>query len=147
MTMTACETYQGLLMGLIDGELEPEEAQRVNAHLHRCAGCREEHKQLRQSGKKLESVSFVEPRDEVLNALWKQPYSRFTRNSSLLLILAGYLVLILFGVYEFLQDKSETMLPKVATVAVCVGFVILLISVVRERLRTYKTDPYKEVER
>ena len=30
MIMTACETYQGLLMGLLDGELEPEEAQKVN---------------------------------------------------------------------------------------------------------------------
>ena len=145
--MTACEAYQGLLMGLLDGELEPEEAQKVNTHLHRCAGCREEYEQLRQSGKKIETVSFVEPQDEVLNALWKRPYSRFTRNASLFLILAGYLVLILFGIFEFVQDRSEATLPKVATVAICVGFIVLLCSVIRERLRSYKTDPYKEIER
>jgi predicted anti-sigma-YlaC factor YlaD len=145
--MAACETYQGLLMGLLDGELDPEEAQSVNTHLHRCAGCRQAYEQLRQSGKKIEAVSFTEPQDEVLNSLWKQPYSRLTRNASLLLILAGYLVLILFGIYEFIQDRSEAILPKMATVAICVGFLVLLCSVIRERLRSYKTDPYKEIER
>ena len=145
--MMACETYQALLMGLLDGELDPEEAQEVNTHLHRCTGCREEYEQLRQSSKKIETLSFVEPQDEILNALWKRPYSRFTRNASLFLILAGYLVLILFGIYEFIQDKSEAVLPKVATVAICLGFVILLYSLIRERLRSYKTDPYKEIER
>lgn len=145
--MTACESHQGLLMGLLDGELDPEEAQEVNTHLHRCAGCREEYEQLRTSSKKIETVSFIEPQAETLNALWKRPYTRFTRNASLLLILVGYLALILFGIYEFLQDRSEAMLPKVATVAICVGFVILLCSVIRERLRSYKTDPYKEIER
>ncbi len=145
--MTACETYQGLLVGLLDGELDPEEAEKVNTHLHRCAGCREEYEQLRESGKKIEAVSFIEPQDAVLNALWKQPYSRFTRNASLFLILAGYLVLILFGIYEFIQDNSEPILPKMATAAICVGFIVLLYSLIRERLRSYKTDPYKEIER
>ena len=145
--MPACEEFQGLLMGLIDRELEPDEARRVNDHLLRCAGCREEYEQLRMASKNIEAVSFVEPSDEALATLWNRPYSRSAKNSGIILVLAGWLALIIYGMYEFFTDKSEATIPKVATAAVLTGFIILLISVIRDRLKTYKTDPYKEVER
>ena len=134
-------------MGLIDQELSPDETREVNAHLVRCAGCREEYEQLRETAGRIEAVSFVEPQDAVLGSLWKRPYSRLTRNAGLVLVLAGYVVLILYGVYEFLADKEEAFIPKVAAAALLVGLLYLLFSVIRERLRTYKVDPYKEIER
>jgi len=145
--VTACDEYQGLLVGLIDQELSPDEARKVNDHLVRCARCREEYEKLRKTAKRIESVSLSEPQERVLESLWSRPYSRFTRLSALLLVLAGYLALILYGVYEFLIDQEEAAIPKVAAVAVLIGFIVLLFSVVRERLKTYKSDPYKEVER
>jgi hypothetical protein len=31
--------------------------------------------------------------------------------------------------------------------AIVLGFLILLVQLIRERVRTYQTDPYKEIER
>ena len=70
--MSDCEKYKGLLMGLIDGELTPEETGEVDAHLIKCSSCREEYEQLRETANKIEVVSFDEPQDEILKKLWKQ---------------------------------------------------------------------------
>ena len=144
--MHECEEYQGLLMGLMDGELTPEESVTINDHLRRCARCRDEYEELREAAGKVAAISFREPQDEVLRTLWKSPYSRFTRNAGLVLVLAGWLTLIVYAGYEFLR-QGEIDVPSVAGAAVWVGVAILVLSVVRERLRTYKTDPYREVER
>ncbi len=145
--MEACEKYRGLLMGLIDDELTPEETGRINQHRQRCNNCREEYEQLRQTTAKIKSVSFVEPQDEVLARLWKTPYSRFTRNSGLFLVLGGWVALIFYGFYEFLISRSEPVFPKIALAALLIGFFVLLFTVIRERIQTYKIDPYKEVKR
>ncbi len=145
--MSDCQKYQGLLMGLLDKELTPEETVEVNDHLTRCEVCRKEYEQIRETSGKIEAVSFIEPEDEVLEQLWKFPHSRLTRNSGLLLVLAGVLLLIIYGIFEFLRSGEEAVIPKIGVVAVLIGCVILLLSVIRERMHTYKVDPYKEVKR
>ena len=145
--MSDCQKYQGLLMGLLDKELTPEETAEVNDHLTRCEACRKEYEQIREASGKIETVSFIEPRDEVLEQLWKFPYSRLTRNSGLFLVLGGVLLLIIYGIFEFLGSGEEAVIPKIGVVAVLIGCVILLLSVIRERIHTYKVDPYKEVKR
>ncbi len=145
--METCEEARDLLMGLLDQELTPDEARKVNEHLVRCADCREEYEQLRETAGKISTISFREPQDKALETLWNSPYSRFTRNAGIILVLAGWLALIVFGVYEFFGNEDEPFIPKVAAAAVFIGFVVLLASVIRERLRTYKSDPYKEIER
>jgi len=142
-----CNTYKGLLMGLMDNELTPEESQEVNSHLIRCAHCREEYHRLQHASDKLKGISFTEPQDRELEKLWKSPYSRFARNFSLIIILAGWLILLAFGIFEALRAPGEPLLPKMAIAAMILGFVVLLVSVIRERIKTYKTDPYKEVEK
>ncbi len=145
--MKDCEKYKGLMMGLIDQELSPEESGEINGHLIKCAACRQEYEQLRETGAKIETISFDEPQDEVLKRLWKRPYSRFTRNSGLFLVLAGWLTLFIYGIFEAIRSSEEPVFSKLAIAAVFIGFFILLFSVIRERIHTYKCDPYKEVKR
>ncbi|MCX8109465.1 MAG: zf-HC2 domain-containing protein [Verrucomicrobiae bacterium] len=145
--MKNCESFKGLIVGLLDGELTPEETRLINEHLNRCAACRGEYEKLRETTGKLASVSFMEPTDAVLEQVWKSPYSRFARNASLGMIVGGYAVLILYGVYEFVTKGKEAMPEKIAVVAIVLGFVTLLLQLILERIRTYKSDPYKEIER
>lgn len=143
-----CEEYKGLLMGLMDGELSAEEIADVNSHLIKCSNCRDEYDELQTSSNKLKGINFLEPQDKDLNNLWKAPYSRTTRNISIFLILSGWLSLVLYAIYQFFFIKSnEAVFPKIAFAGIIIGALILLISVIRERLKTYKTDPYKEVQR
>jgi anti-sigma factor RsiW len=144
--MDKCEKYQGLLMGLMDGELDQEETVAVSDHLRRCAACREEYDHLHRTAGKIAGVSFCEPQDEVLRAMWKSPYHSLTRNAGLLLVLAGVVTLVAYAAYQFVR-LGQFNVPSLAAAAVWVGVAVLLFSVGRERFKTYKTDPYREVER
>jgi RNA polymerase sigma-70 factor (ECF subfamily) len=138
---------QGLLVGLLDGELTPDEARQVNEHLTRCATCRTEYEQLRETTGKLAAISFQEPDDAVLAQVWKSLYSRLARNASLIMIIDGYALLIGYGLFEFLASGREELPAKLGLAAVALGFLILLVQLIRERVKTYKTDPYKEIQR
>ena len=140
------ERIKPLLMGLMDNELSAEERQEVNNYLTRCSKCREEYESLRESSGKLNTISFIEPTDEVLKYLWKSPFSSLMRNSALFFIVGGYVALAGYGIYNFLIS-GELTFPKIAVVAIIFGFAFLLFSVIRERIKTYKVDPYKEVVR
>jgi anti-sigma factor RsiW len=145
--MNPCEPFKGLLVGLLDGELTPDETRQVNDHLTRCAACRAEYEQLRETTGKLAAISFQEPTDAVLAQVWKSPFSRLARNTSLFMILGGYAVLIGYGLFEILTSGTKELPAKLGLAAIVLGFLILLAQLIRERVRTYKTDPYKQVER
>jgi len=145
--MPACSEYETLLSGFVDQELDPDQTQKMNTHLIRCAGCREAYEELVRLSDDVEAISFLEPQDEALEKLWGAPYSRFIRNSGIFLVLAGWACLVLYGTYQFLIDRNEAPIPKMAAAAVFIGFGILLYSVIRDRIKTYSADPYKEIER
>jgi anti-sigma factor RsiW len=145
--MNHCESFKGLLVGLLDGELTPDETRQINEHLTRCAECRKEYEELRETTGKLAAISFQEPDDVMLAQVWKSPYSRLVRNTSLVLIIGGYAGLLGYGLFELLISGTEELPAKMGLAAIVLGFLILLVQLIRERIRTYKTDPYKEIER
>ena len=145
--MANCEHYRGLISGLLDGELTADESAELNTHLIRCASCRADYEQLRQTENKLESISFVEVSDEAARAFWRLPYSRKLRNASLFMIIGGYAALMLYGLVTFLMQGGEGFFQRLSVSAIVIGFIILLGLLVVERISVYRTDPYKEIER
>ncbi len=145
--MNNCEKYRNLLVGLLDRELNPQETTEVNEHLMRCAQCRMEYEQLRETSGKLESVTFAEPQDEILRQLWRSPFNRLSRIGGLLMVIGGYVALVAFALFEMFTGGDEGIWFKVSIAAILIGFIILLIQVIRERLKTYAKDPYREIER
>lgn len=145
--MNNCEPFKGLLVGLLDGELTPDETRQINEHLTRCAACRQEYEQLRETTGKLAAITFREPDDKILAQMWKSPFSRLSRNTALILIVGGYAGLIGYGMFELLTSGTKELPAKMGLAAIVLGFLILLVQLIRERIRTYKTDPYKEIER
>ena len=145
--MNHCESFKGLLVGLLDGELTPDETRQINDHLTRCAVCREEYEKLRETTGKLSATTFLEPDDVVLAQVWRSPFSRLTRNTAWILIIGGYGGIFGYGLYEFLTSGMKELPAKMGLAAIVLGFLILLVQLIRERIRTYKTDPYKEIKR
>lgn len=141
------EHYSELLSGLIDGELSPEEANTVNKHLSRCTTCRAEYESLLEDTSKLDTLSFREPQDEALDGLWRLPFSGFARYAGLLLVIGGYLLFIGFGFIEFLTNEEEDFVARFGVMGIVIGLLILFGIAVIERVISYKTDPYKEIER
>ena len=141
------EEIQGLLMGLMDGELTPEEANDVSDLLRKNEAWREEYNSLLTTHEHLKGLSFEEPSDEVLRRLWKSPYSHFAHNAALFMIFSGVLFLLGFGLWLAIASGTSDWQVKVPIVAISVGIAAMLYLNVRERIATYKVDPYKEVER
>ena len=145
--MASCEHYRSLISGLLDGELTPDETVELNEHLIRCASCRADYDELGKTESKLEVISTVEVTDEAARALWKLPYARSLRNASLFMVIGGYAALLLYGFFAFMSDGVEGLFEKVSIAAIVIGFVVLLVALIVERIGTYKVDPYKEIKR
>ena len=145
--MADCEKYKTLLIGLADQELTQDESVEIHDHLNRCEDCRIAYDALLQSGKMLSGVSFTEPEDEVLNNLWKAPYSRFIKISGFILVVGGWLAMIVYALIQALSSSEETLFSRLTVGGMIIGFIFLLIYVLRERMGTYKVDRYKGVKR
>ena len=145
--MPDCTEYRVLMMGLMDNELTQEETADVNQHLIRCETCRKEFDELNRSNSRLGVVSFSGPSYDELDRIWKSPFSRLTRNAGLFIVFAGWISLIIYSLVEFFRSDTEPLLPKIAFTGIIIGFIILLYAVLSDRLRAFKTDPYKEVKR
>jgi hypothetical protein len=63
------------------------------------------------------------------------------------LIGIGALVLVVWGVKEFLTDPGVDLLIRIAVAAVALGLLILIGVVARDRIRASKSDKFKGVQR
>lgn len=111
--------FKGLLVSLLDGELTPDETRQINDHITRCAACRAHYEQLRETTGKLDAISFREPSDAVVAQVWKRPFSRLARNTSLVLIIGGYVGLMGYGLFQLLTSGSRD-LPAIMGLAAIV---------------------------
>jgi hypothetical protein len=59
----------------------------------------------------------------------------------------GVAVLAIWGAKEFLTDPEVDPLIRAAIAALCIGLVVLLVAVTRDRIKASKTDRFKGVER
>ncbi len=142
-----CEEYKTLMMGQMDKELTEEESVRLNNHMIRCSSCRNEYEQLKRTSSKLEGMDMKAPDEEVVEKTWRSPYSKLTKNFGILLVIAGWLIMMIYGAYEFIVTKEAESIPKYAFVIILVGIAILFITVLRDRIRSYRNDLYKEVDK
>lgn len=146
-----CEALKPLLSGYVDSELTLEEATRVQNHLSHCSECRHELQELRD----IEGVTAAmkhEPLPDVFwDRYWLSVYNRLERGLGWILLSAGAAILAGFGLWHFvtgfLLDASAPLAVRLGAGTAAFGLAILAVSAVRERIRTWRYDPYKEVRR
>ncbi len=97
-------------------------------------------------------MKYKEPPDEACEKYWSKVYNRLERGLSWILISIGVMVLLFYGgfkaVESLVKDSTVAVFLKVAILVLLAGLVILFVSVIRERIFTYKKDKYaKEVKR
>lgn len=142
-----CEEFQILIMGYIDDELSQAEKMKLEAHLKTCAAC----KQSLAEYKKLKEVSstmrFKEPNDALWDKQWQRITNKLTRSISWLLIIVGIVIIVGFAIYQFIQNPGVEGIVRVGIFALFIGFFLLLISLILERIKEYKTDRYKEIDK
>lgn len=69
------------------------------------------------------------------------------KKTGLVLILVTAALLLGYGAYEMILDQEMSLLVKIAVVGLYLGFVIVFIAVLLQRIKEQKSDKYIEVEK
>ncbi len=140
-----------LLSAYVDGELEPGDRVRVEAHLAADPEARREVDRLRRLKGLTDTLRLKEAPPEAWEGFWQSAYNRSERSLGWLLL--GLAVLVLAGwgatvALRALLGASELPpLVKAAVIGVVAGLGLLLVSVVRERIHARARTRYKDVIR
>jgi anti-sigma factor RsiW len=147
-----CEESRVLLMGYIDGELDGAARARLEDHLSVCVACRAEEQAYRRLGRVTEAVLS----EEVVGRLagpdpWPSVYRRLERGIGWLLFGLGLVLLGGYGLWQFLSDflldPEVPVAVRAGVSAVSIGVLVLLASVARDTLKSYRSERYREVQR
>ena len=91
------------------------------------------------------------PPAEVWDRYWLQVYNRIERGLAWILTSLGAIILLSYAVYQAaLKIWADTHLPgvvKFGILTLVIGAVMLMISILREKLFVRKQDKYREVQR
>lgn len=137
---------ESLLSGYLDGELTQGEAQRVRVHLEDHPESRELLAQLAAIRHAALSTELPVPDDDQWDPRPRGPFSRFSRATGWALILAWLAVTAGLVVWHWWTAPAAWW-AKALTAAIVAGPLLLLLSVLRDRLQVMKTDRYRRVLR
>lgn len=148
-TPVPCTAIGELLSGYVDHELTQQQSQRVRVHLETCEACRRLHADLVNMKEQLRQLSWPISDEEMLEKLEKDLFASGTRKAGWVLLAVGALFAVVAGtvaLFLFLAAPDVPMIVKLFNVLLVLGAGALFVSVVRERLMTYKKDKYRNVK-
>ena len=132
------------LMRYLDGEASPEERSRIESA---AAGSTELSRDLtvfRLMKEDLVSLQFDPGLRRV--SVWDSVHRQLTRPVGWILLVIGTAIWLGYGGYLYAVSEAEP-LEKMATGAIVIGIILLLVSVIWEQYRAWLTDPYKDIQR
>jgi hypothetical protein len=142
---------QELLMKAVDGLLSDDEKKELAGLKQKNPGLEAELQSLQSLKEATMEMKLRNAPEETWDRYWAGVYARMERGLAWLLISIGAALLSGFAMYSWtttvLGDANTPMFLRIAIGALSVGFAILLVSVVREKIFTRKSDKYREVVR
>ena len=137
---------ESLLSGYVDGELTQADSQRVRLHLEECPTCRALVGDLQQIREAAMTTHFPVPSEDEWREAPRSPESLWIRRLGWVLVAAWMLGagwLVVHGLIE----GSAAWYEKALVAILVSGGILLLLSVLLDRLRALKTDRYGRVEK
>ena len=139
---------EALLSAYLDDELTQEESQPVRLHLEECSACRTTYEQM----KALREAAMTTPFPTVGDGQWderpRSPLSRALRIVGWAMLLiwlggAGFLALS-----ELAGEAAGMPLEElILAIGLIGGALALFLSILVDRIRSYKTDRYRRVKK
>jgi hypothetical protein len=131
-------------MRYLDGELGPEEREHVERGLAASTELQRDLAMYRAMKSDIQGLHFHPVNDR--NSVWDQVNARLNRPIGWVLLIVGSVIWMTYGTYVFATSPVSPW-EKMGTGAIAIGVLMLLASVIWERLRELETDPYRDVQR
>lgn len=145
------DKFQYLLNKALDNELTESEKIEFEKMLTYSKEFREEWNSLKKLKEISSTMKFKNPTEEMWDKYWLGIYRRLERGIAWVLISIGTTIIIVYGTFKIIESITEdptlSWFIKLAILAILIGFEILLISIIRERVFLRKSDKYKEIVR
>lgn len=141
-----CHDASTLISAYLDGELTQADSQRMRLHIEDCPECGKTCSELHTLKEKMGQLSYPDPDTEMLNLLENEQASQLGQWSGWLLILIPVLILMAFAVYQSLSEPGTPFIVRFLFGAFQLGMAILFVTVLRQRLISYKNDKYRNVK-
>lgn len=134
------------LTGYLDGVLTQSRRQRVRLHLEECDRCRRLVDEMRETREATMTTMFETPADDQWSELPRGLASRLSRGLGWLLLVI-WLVGMTGLVVGHLWSDEMPLGEKLLIFGGITGIVLLFVSVLLDRLRILRTDPYRRVDK
>ena len=145
------ERARQLMMAALDDELAGGEREELDQLLAEDPKLRGEWDQLHEVKEVTNTMSLRRPPEETWEQYFGSVYNRMERGFAWILLSIGAIVLtgwvLWVGLEELWGTTDIPMYVKIAIYATLLGLLVLLVSVIREKLFVRRTDPYKEIQR
>lgn len=147
MTATCPDRFdQTLLTGSLDGELTQADEQRVRIHLEDCAACRGAYEELMTLREATMTTRLDEPHDLQWDERPKGLFSGLSRGFGWLVLIVWAVGTAGYGLWQ-LATGPENLAEKLMVFGGLFGFALLFVSILADRLKTARTDRYREVQK
>jgi len=134
-------------MRYLDGEMLPQERLEFEKHLEQCEACRRSFESFRELQSLTRRVKMKDQTDEFWDNYRKSLYRRLERKTAWVFIVVGAVMLVGYELYRAIVSFGKVTFEKAALVVFAVGALLLLVSVVRERIYQYRGDKYSKIDR
>jgi len=136
-----------MLSAYLDNELTQAESQRVRVHLEDCPACRAAFEETQKLQRATASLAFQDPPEDRMEELEKALSVQAPRRLGWGLVIAGLLAWLAYIAFIVIKDFRPPTLVELIAGAVPVGFLLVFLSVVRERWLELPHDRYRRVKK
>ena len=145
------ERIRQLMMGALDGELNERDRTELDRELGADPELRREWERLKRVKEVTSTMVLRSPPEEVWETYWKSVYHRLERGVGWILLSLGAMIALAYGLWraalELMADTSIPGFVKGSILAAILGGVIIVVSVIREKMFVKKLDPYRDIQR
>ena len=145
------ERISELISSYLDNELDEEQRRLVEEHIEKCTECRREYGEMARFEEVMRKMRLKQPPKEAWEVYSQSVYNRMERGIGWILLSIGAMIILFFGGYQFvkgiIQDPTIPLILKAGILLGLGGVVILLVSVIRERVFVNKSERYREIQK
>ncbi len=135
-----------MISGHLDGELTQAAEQKVRIHLEDCEHCRTMLGELRTLREATMSTEFHKPDDSQWDERSQTGMSLVARGTGWIIAIIWAVFFAAYALWQFWQG-SANLVERLLVFGGLSALVLLFTSVLLDRFRASRTDPYREVEK